>query len=254
MNCVHRIILVAVATLLGSAPLRAQEQAFRVIVHADNPITTMSGAAVSQLFLKASTEWDDGRRVSPVDQSQETPVRQAFSERIHGRSATAIGAYWRRQVFSGGNIPPVERASDRDVIAFVAATPGAIGYVNASTSIQAGVHELRLGAASASAPTEDVVYTGVTADVQPQPLTAPRIRYPVQLRRRGIEGEVVVEFIVGLNGRPERASITIVSTSHEAFSNAAKELIFLSTFEPGQKKGRDVRVRVQQSVGFALHN
>lgn len=57
-------------------------------------------------------------------------IRESFSRVIHGRSANQIAAYWQQQIFSGRNIPPEQRSSDDEVIAYVSSTPGAIGYVS----------------------------------------------------------------------------------------------------------------------------
>jgi hypothetical protein len=45
-----------------------------------------------------------------------------------------IAEFWRQQIFSGRNVPPVEKASDSEVLEFVRSNPGAIGYVSSSTS------------------------------------------------------------------------------------------------------------------------
>ena len=53
--------------------------------------------------------------------------------RALGRSVSAVRAYWQQQIFSGRNVPPVERPSDAEVLTFVKEHPNAIGYVSAST-------------------------------------------------------------------------------------------------------------------------
>jgi TonB family protein len=148
----------------------------------------------------------------------------------------------------------VEKSSDLAVMAYVAAAPGAIGYVAASTPLESGVREIQLGDEGGMAFDPNAVFDGASVDVSPKARTAPAIRYPARLRRRGVEGDVVVAFVVGMNGRPERSSISVVSTPHEQFSAAATELVLQSTFEPGRKGGRDVRVRVEQVIRFTLRN
>jgi hypothetical protein len=53
---------------------------------------------------------------------------------VLGRSVGAVETFWQQQIFSGKEVPPPVKASDDDVIAFVKANAGAIGYVSASTS------------------------------------------------------------------------------------------------------------------------
>ena len=45
---------------------------------------------------------------------------------------SAIESYWRQQIYSGRGVPPPVKATDADVVAFVAANPGGIGYVSAA--------------------------------------------------------------------------------------------------------------------------
>ena len=48
---------------------------------------------------------------------------------------SAVANYWQRQIFSGRGTPPPIKESDAEVIAFVAANPGAIGYVSADAEV-----------------------------------------------------------------------------------------------------------------------
>jgi hypothetical protein len=57
-------------------------------------------------------------------------VREAFSQAVHGRSAAAVRSYWLKILFSGRGVPPPERRSDREVLAYVQERPGAVGYVS----------------------------------------------------------------------------------------------------------------------------
>ena len=53
-------------------------------------------------------------------------------------------SFWQQQIFAGKDVPPDTKASDADVIAFVSATPGAIGYVSAGAAV-AGVKVVKVG-------------------------------------------------------------------------------------------------------------
>ncbi|HEX9735528.1 MAG TPA: hypothetical protein VGG06_26470 [Thermoanaerobaculia bacterium] len=122
----------------------AQSSGFKVIVHQDNPTAGLSAKDVSNLLLKKKTKWDgSGIAADPIDLDGGSTIREAFSERVHGRSASSIKSYWQRQIFSGREVPPPEVRSDAEVIAFVRRTPGAIGYVSSDARLD-GVKELRL--------------------------------------------------------------------------------------------------------------
>jgi ABC-type phosphate transport system substrate-binding protein len=115
----------------------AQSSSFKVVVHPDNPATSMSAKDVSRYLLKKVTRWNEGgfsEAVSPIDLDSKSPIREAFSKEVHGRSAASIESFWNRQIFSGENVPPPEAASDADVVAHVRSTRGAIGYVSADAN------------------------------------------------------------------------------------------------------------------------
>jgi ABC-type phosphate transport system substrate-binding protein len=107
---------------------------FRIIVNESNTVTELSSKNVADMLLKKTTKWADGIPVVPVDQI-ESDVRAKVSGEILKRGVTAIKNYWRQQVFGGFNVPPVEKRNDDEVIAFVRANRGAIGYVSANSPL-----------------------------------------------------------------------------------------------------------------------
>jgi hypothetical protein len=78
--------------------------------------------------------------VVPVDQSARTLVRLAFTREVLKLEGlpqiSAVENYWQQLLFSGRGAPPAIKASDAEVVAFVTATPGAVGYV--ATGAEAG--------------------------------------------------------------------------------------------------------------------
>lgn len=128
-------VALLVAALAG-VPGSAQTTDFRVIAHPDASVDRIDAGTLSRIFLKKTERWEDGSRIFPVDQVESSPVREAFSREVHGRSVAAIKAYWQQRIFSGREVPPPEKVSDRDVVEFVRATPGAVGYVASGTPIQ----------------------------------------------------------------------------------------------------------------------
>lgn len=129
------------ATMIASSHARAQSTAgeFKLVVNAANPVSALSRDEVSRLFLKKTTVWRDARPVMIVDQKPTAPVRATFTKDVHGRQVASVTSYWQQMIFAGRAIPPVEKTSDADVLAFVQANPAAIGYVSASTDLPAGV-------------------------------------------------------------------------------------------------------------------
>ena len=123
----------ALATGLMPAPARAD--GYQVIANASVGAASLAKAQISQMFLKKLGKWPDGKPVVACDQAKSAAIRDAFSKAVHGRGAAAIVAFWQQQIFSGADVPPAEKATEAEVIAFVKATPGAIGYVSAGADL-----------------------------------------------------------------------------------------------------------------------
>ena len=119
------------ASLLAFAgPSSAGTSGFKIVVHKDNPARGLAKSKIALMFMKMSAKWGTGAAVEPVDLSASSAVRAAFSAAIHKRDVDAIKAAWQRAVFAGRGEPPPEKASDEEVLAYVASHPGGIGYVS----------------------------------------------------------------------------------------------------------------------------
>jgi periplasmic protein TonB len=74
--------------------------------------------------------------------------------------------------------------------------------------------------------------------------------YPFELKRAGIEGEAVIEFVVDVSGSVR--DIRIVSASRPAFGQAAAEAVAKWRYKPGIKDGRPVNTRMRIPMSFNL--
>lgn len=75
--------------------------------------------------------------------------------------------------------------------------------------------------------------------------------YPFEMKRSGITGDVLVEFIVDANGVVREARA--VRSSQREFEAAAVQAVGKWTFRPGQKGGRNVATRMQVPIVFSLN-
>lgn len=103
-----------------------------VVVNTTNA-NSLANSDVSRIFLGKMKSFPDGSSTIPVNLESGSTVRGEFEEKALGKSSSQVKAYWSKQVFSGKGKPPKELASDADIIRFVSATPGAIGYVDATS-------------------------------------------------------------------------------------------------------------------------
>lgn len=128
---------VLLAALVCAPPVRPAP-GYLLIVHAANPVDTLSPGDVSRLFLKKTSRWPNGGEAMPLDLAPSFPARGAFSREVLKRSVRAVQAYWKRQIFSGRSSPPPELASEEEMVAAVRSDARALGYVSDEASL-AGV-------------------------------------------------------------------------------------------------------------------
>lgn len=76
---------------------------------------------------------------------------------------------------------------------------------------------------------------------RPRMLRPVPLVYPDSLKRRGIGGDAVVEFVVDTLGRIE-SEIRVIETAHPGLAEPARATIRPARFRPGHVQGRKVRV------------
>lgn len=86
----------------------------------------------------------------------------------------------------------------------------------------------------------------------PERLRGPRPIYPDLLMQAGVQGIVLLQFVVDTTGRPEATSLMVVAASNTGFVSSAKATVLGSTFRPGRILGRKVRTRVRMPVKYTI--
>ena len=134
-------LLAAGALAVALAGTAAATDSFVVIVNSSVAGTSVRRADLAAVFLKKAVRWGDGSPASPVDQSGTSPVRKGFSEGVLQMPVMAVVQYWGRQLASlaASMRPPTVKASDEEVLVYVAKTTGAVGYVSSGTALPPGV-------------------------------------------------------------------------------------------------------------------
>jgi len=127
-----KLLSLSILLIFAFTSGQALAQSYKVIVNKESSVSSLTKDQISKLFLKKVTRFTDGTTALPVDLVGDSSVRQVFSEDVHGQSVASVRKYWQKQIFSGRGVPPTEKTNDSEVIAFVEANPGAIGYVSAS--------------------------------------------------------------------------------------------------------------------------
>jgi TonB family protein len=101
---------------------------------------------------------------------------------------------------------------------------------------------------------DTAVYDSLSVHVPPRRVHIQPPEYPRHLLDAGVQGEVVLGFVVAPNGKVERPSIRVVRQTHGAFATAMIKVLRTATFCPGVLAGRPVRVRLEYPFRFAIPN
>ena len=78
------------------------------------------------------------------------------------------------------------------------------------------------------------------------------IQYPAIARQAGMEGMVVIQFVVAADGTP--VDPFVARSAGEALDRAAVDAVMKLTFTPGRQRGRPVPVRFAIPVRFRLED
>ena len=108
-------------------PLGAEAQ--RLIANRDLAQSQLSRNEARLYFTLRRQSWPDAQPVRVFVLADDDPLHMAFAKEVLGLFPYQLRGVWDRQVFSGTGQAPTLVASETEMIARVAATPGALGYV-----------------------------------------------------------------------------------------------------------------------------
>ncbi|MFN0179014.1 MAG: TonB family protein [Gemmatimonadales bacterium] len=105
---------------------------------------------------------------------------------------------------------------------------------------------------SAPTPSTDQAFIEAAVDEPARVIHQPAPEYPPVLKAAGIEGRVVLEFVVDTLGAVERSSIRVVEPGQRGFEESAQRAVLGARFAPARIRGQPVRQLVRQGVGFRI--
>jgi TonB family protein len=89
-------------------------------------------------------------------------------------------------------------------------------------------------------------------DERPVVLFGPQLKYPDHARMLCITGRVVIQAIVGRDGRAEIPSIYVLRHVDADLDQAAVDYVWHASFKPGKVRGVAVRTLVNLPVDFKI--
>lgn len=122
-------ILSVIALLMGS-------NAYAELVVIVNPLNgnTLDKGEIKRLYMGKRHTYPDGAKVVPIDQTENSAIREAFTSKVLEKNSQNMKSYWAKKVFTGQGNPPDIRDGDQKVKETVASDPAAIGYIDAANA------------------------------------------------------------------------------------------------------------------------
>ena len=152
-----RIVLLALTLGAGgidyaAEPVPSEQAQMAVIASNRDSLPKIDDGSLREVYLKRIFLNSDGRPYIPVNLPPPHPLRNAFLSAVLKMNAPQMQIYWDRRYFQGVS-PPYVLGSQRAVVKFVAATPGAIGYVQ-RCQVTPDVHVILLVSLTGVAPAD----------------------------------------------------------------------------------------------------
>jgi outer membrane biosynthesis protein TonB len=189
------------------------------------------------------------------------PSRARTSSRVRAFRGAADGAVARSSSQAHGHRQPVEPQFRAFPVVAVPnpGNPPALDLLRLRGVGRAG--PVPDSGASHGGDAERLGATVVDAELLPEPprmvnrqeITAVLGRlYPYRFRVRGTQGEVVMMFIIGTDGRAELESVRVLSATDPGFVEPALKGLARMRFRPAELDGVRVRVRAMLPVTWVL--
>ena len=122
-------MVIGVALSLASAAAMADVVA---VVSAKSSITALSKSQLADIFLGKTNRFPDGTQAAPIDQAEGSAARDEFYDKIVGKTAAQIKAYWSKIIFTGRGQPPPTVSNPAEMKKRISDNPAAIGYLDRS--------------------------------------------------------------------------------------------------------------------------
>lgn len=129
----RRAFLVSAASSLLAAPAwSADDGSIAVIVHRGVGVAQLDRDELRTMFQVARTEWAGGGRILPLNLPASHELRRAFDRAVLGLEPDQVARYWIDRKIRGDARVPRTLPSTAVVLRAVAATAGAISYVQSN--------------------------------------------------------------------------------------------------------------------------
>jgi ABC-type phosphate transport system substrate-binding protein len=126
-----RYLMLLLASLGSWSPARAQDVV--LVANKGVQISEITDADLRAIFMGTKTRFADGSHAVPVT-LKGGPAHEVFLKNHLSEDPQEFRSQWRKVVFTGQGAMPKAFDSESALIEYVAATPGAVGYVSRFSS------------------------------------------------------------------------------------------------------------------------
>ena len=142
------LLFVLAVVLCGISSQTASAQAIAVIVHKSSSMSNLSFAELKNYFKLESQFWKNNERVFAATLAYEKPEATRFNSLVYELPNDGVKKLWIQKIFREQikEAPKLQR-TEEDMLKYVSATSGAIGFISAD-KVDASVKVLTIDGAS----------------------------------------------------------------------------------------------------------
>ena len=120
------LLTIGVALFIASSTALADVVA---VVSSRSKVTTLSTNQLADIFLGRTTRFPNGELAVPIDQAEGSVARDRFYERVAGKTAAQMKAYWSKLIFTGRGQPPRAVSTSGEAKQALGQNVNAVGYI-----------------------------------------------------------------------------------------------------------------------------
>ena len=126
--------LVLIFGLLGCLTFATAAEQVEILIIANNQVSEdhLTRPEITDIYQSRRGKWNNGQKIRVV-MLKKGLTHEAFTENIVGTTPMKLKTLWKKVIFSGAGAPLKILKTEEKLVEFVAATKGAIGYINSAT-------------------------------------------------------------------------------------------------------------------------
>jgi TonB family protein len=214
-----RLFLIVIG-LMSAATGNSPAWRIKVIANPSVRGDRVSLRELKSVYLGKISSLSDGTHIEPV-LAKRGLAHEDFLRQCLDQSNDQLQLYYRSLVFSGKGSMPKEVNSDAEMVAYVARTKNAIGYV------------------SVDANTDGVKTMYVESSIERKLITRVEPQYPEILREKQIGGIVRLEVTIAANGTVQ--SVAVLG-GNPILAEAAETAVRKWVYAPGRSQTLEVSI------------